>query len=322
MQMNVWKYCSREQEQAFLLSLDLAGGLTASRKKQAALLYTLSNHAADHYRRVRIPKKNGGFRSLDVPDHLLKTVQKRILTQLLEQLPVSPCACSYRKGISLLENVSPHTGKRCVLKLDIRDFFGSITYMSVYSFAFPSEFFPPAVRTLLTHLCCLHDTLPQGAPTSPYISNLVMAPFDRHMINWCKSRGITYTRYCDDLTFSGDFNPKEVKSYTESFLLRLGFELNQNKTRFFSSSHRQEVTGIVVNSRPHLQKTYRRKLRQEWYFLKKFGPEEHLKHMGSCLSPDKYLQSLEGRIRYVLTIDPNDSEFIKMLHELHSFRSS
>lgn len=317
----LWKYCSSKQETEFLLSLDLAGELTASRGKQAALLYALSNHAEDHYRRVRIPKKSGGYRTLDVPDHLLKSVQKRILTQILEQLPVSPCARAYRKGIPLLENAQPHTGKRCVLKLDIRDFFGSITYLSVYSLAFPGEFFPPAVRTLLAHLCCLHDSLPQGAPTSPYISNLVMAPFDRYMSGWCGARSITYTRYCDDLTFSGDFNPDQVKSTAEGFLLRLGFELNPDKTGFFSSSRRQEVTGIVVNDRPHLSKSYRRKLRQEWYFLKKYGAEDHLRHMSSPLPPEKYLQSFEGRVRYVLSIDPGDREFADMLKELSAGRT-
>lgn len=322
MQNGLWKYCSSAQETEYLLSLDLAGALTASREKQAALLYALSNHAEEHYRRVRIPKKHGGFRTLDVPDRLLKSVQQRILTHVLEHLPVPECARAYRKGVSLLENAEPHAGQRCVLKLDIRDFFGSITYLSVYSLAFPGEFFPPAVRTLLTHLCCLHDSLPQGAPTSPYISNLVMAPFDRYISGWCEARGITYTRYCDDLTFSGDFNPNEVKSAAEGFLLRLGFELNPDKTRFFSSSRRQEVTGIVVNDRPHLSKSYRRKLRQEWYFLKKYGTENHLQHMGSPLTPEKYLQSLKGRILYVLSIDPGDREFADMLRELSAERSS
>ena len=221
MRSDIWKYCDKNHSREFLLSLNLTGNLNLTKEKQLSLLYGLSNHTEEHYQKIQIPKRNGAWRTLYVPDSLLKYVQKQILHKVLTQLPVSYCASAYKKGCSLKENAAPHTGKSIVLKLDILDFFGNITYISVYQHAFPGELFPPPVRTLLAHLCCYRDFLPQGAPTSPYISNLVLFPFDRYMERWCKNQNITYTRYCDDLTFSGSFEPETVIRKVSSFLLRM-----------------------------------------------------------------------------------------------------
>lgn len=312
MHYDIWKYCSKEEEKEFLLSLKLTGNLTAVPQKQYALLYGLANHIESHYTEITIPKKNGGTRTLMIPDNLLKYVQKQILKQVLMQIPVSCYACAYKRGISLKDNALPHQNQKLILKLDIQDFFGSITYISVYQHAFPPELFPPSVRALMTHLCCFRDTLPQGAPASPYISNLVMKPFDEYMGKWCKERGISYTRYCDDMTFSGDFSPQSVIRKTQGFLHRLGFQLNQNKTRIFSQKYRQEVTGIVVNEKIQVSKNYRRKLRQECYYIKKFGIEQHLKQIGYTDKKETYLQQLFGRIEYVLQVNPYDREFLEL----------
>ena len=109
---------------------------------------------------------------------------------------------------------------------------------------------PPAAGVLLTSLCCYRDCLPQGSPVSAAVSNLVMRPFDEYMGTWCRERGISYTRYCDDLTFSGDFNVKEVRDKAENFLKVMGFSLNRKKTRVLGRGQRQCVTGIVVNDFP------------------------------------------------------------------------
>lgn len=249
MKSDIWKYCDKSHTREFLLSLGLTGKLNLPEEKQLSLLYGLSNHAEEHYQKVQIPKRNGTWRTLYVPDSLLKYIQKQILHKILMQFPVSSCASAYKKGCSLKENAVPHTGKPIVLKMDIWDFFGNITFINVYQHAFPGELFPPSVRTLLTHLCCYRDFLPQGAPTSPYISNLVLAPFDHYMENWCKGRNITYTRYCDDLTFSGNFEPEMLIRKVSSFLLRMGFEVNPEKTKVCRRGQQQIITGIVVNEK-------------------------------------------------------------------------
>ena len=317
MRSDIWKYCDKNHSREFLLSLNLTGKLNLTKEKQLALLYGLSNHTEEHYQKIQIPKRNGAWRTLYVPDSLLKYVQKQILHKVLTQLPVSYCASAYKKGCSLKENAAPHTGKSIVLKLDILDFFGNITYISVYQHAFPGELFPPPVRTLLAHLCCYRDFLPQGAPTSPYISNLVLFPFDRYMERWCKNQNITYTRYCDDLTFSGSFEPEAVIRKVSSFLLRMGFEINPKKMKICPQGQRQIITGIVVNEKTQVPKTYRRNLRQEIYYIEKFGLSEHLAHIHLDLTPEKYLEHLKGKLRYVLQINPQDREFQEALARLN-----
>lgn len=317
MRSDIWKYCDKNHSREFLLSLNLTGNLNLTKEKQLSLLYGLSNHTEEHYQKIQIPKRNGAWRTLYVPDSLLKYVQKQILHKVLTQLPVSYCASAYKKGCSLKENAAPHTGKSIVLKLDILDFFGNITYISIYQHAFPGELFPPPVRTLLAHLCCYRDFLPQGAPTSPYISNLVLFPFDRYMERWCKNQNITYTRYCDDLTFSGSFEPEAVIRKVSSFLLRMGFEINPKKMKICPQGQRQIITGIVVNEKTQVPKTYRRNLRQEIYYIEKFGLSEHLAHIHLDLTPEKYLEHLKGKLRYVLQINPQDREFQEALARLN-----
>lgn len=322
MNSSLCNYCTENQIQDFLLSLHLTGTLTHSPKAELALLYGLANHAEEHYERVLLPKKDGSKRILHVPDSVLKHVQKQILRQVLMEIPVSSYSCAYQKGSSLSQNAAPHKGQKLLLKLDIHDFFGSISYISVYQHGFPCERIPDPVRTLLAHLCCYKDMLPQGAPASPYLSNLVMKPFDEYMGNWCRERAIAYTRYCDDLTFSGDFNPKEVYRKAKGFLNRLGFEVNSRKTHIISQKNRQEVTGITVNEKLQVPKNYRRQLRQECYYIQKFGLENHLKQTGCQDSSAKYLQRLLGKIEYVLQVNPEDMEFQELKKRMKVYRKN
>lgn len=277
---DLWKYCTPEQSGEMLKSFGLLDGVKIKEEKYFSCLYALGNHAKDHYRAVEIPKRGGGTRKLLVPDYLLGQVQKNILHHVLDGLSVSDCAKAYRPHQSVVENARPHVGAKRLLKLDIKDFFGNISYFLVYRYAFPGIYFPPAVRTLLTHLCCFQDSLPQGAPTSPAVSNLVMKPFDGYMGNWCAQREIQYTRYCDDMTFSGDFDVREVKRKVRGFLASYGFELNQKKTRVQDSYRRQSVTGVVVNEKPQVSRAYRRALRAEVYYCRKYGVESHLLRRG------------------------------------------
>ena len=323
----LWKYCGKEQEKAFILSLNLLPASMRERmsgEAQLALLYVMSNHVEQHYRETRIPKKGGGSRRLLVPDGMLKGVQRNILHHCLDGRSVSRHACAYRRGLSPVDNAAPHAGgerDKILLKLDIRNFFDSILFPGVYGAAFPESLFPPAAAGLLTHLCCCHDRLPQGAPTSPAISNLVMKPFDDYIGKWCEERKVIYTRYCDDLAFSGRFDAKEVYRKVRGFLSAMGFELNEGKTVIAGRGRKQTVTGLVVNERPRTSAQYRRKIRQEMYYCRKFGVEEHLRMAGllngredageTSEKADAFLQSLSGRIGYVLQMEPENREFLE-----------
>lgn len=314
--MSEWKYCTSAQCRDMLLSFRLLGETDWPDDKVISCLYALGSHTEFHYEQVRIPKKGGGTRKLLVPDPILKKVQRGILRHILEGRSLADSAAAYRRGASALDHARHHTGKSLVLKLDIEDFFGSITFPMVLKSAFPSQYFPPSVGTLLTSLCCYREYLPQGAPSSPAISNLVMRPFDIYMEKWCGERDITYSRYCDDMTFSGDFDADAVKRKVYGYLHAMGFEPNRKKTRILTQGNRQAVTGIVVNEKPQVSRDYRRKLRQEIRFCEKFGVQGHLERLGDSRYPAsepsgsvRYLQMLLGKINYVLQVNQQDKWF-------------
>lgn len=303
-----WKYCTTEEIGRTLRTFDLLKGLDVPEEAYLPCLYTVSNQIETHYHPVVISKKSGGRRKLLVPDALLRTIQRNLLHHVLEEFQISEFACAYKKGTSIVDNARPHVGAKLVLKLDIQDFFDQITWILVYQNAFPGTHFPPAIRKMLTEFCCVRDRLPQGAPTSPTVSNLVMRPFDVHMGEWCREREIRYTRYCDDLTFSGVFAPEEVIRKVRGFLQVYGFELNRKKTRVLGRGNAQSVTGIVVNEKAQVSRAYRRKLRQEVYLFDRYG----IKTEEGPKNDEKERMRLLGKMRYVLSVNPEDVWFGNM----------
>ena len=276
----------------------------------AKTLYAVSNNLGKHYRKVKLPKKNGGFRTLSVPDEVLKSIQRQIAEVLLIHSPTSRYAKAYRFGSSTLCNAKHHVGKQVVLKLDILHFFDSIRYSTVKDKVFPEEIYAEPVRILLTMLCYHKDALPQGAPSSPAITNIILYEFDEQIGQWCRERGIAYTRYCDDMTFSGDFDPAEVIRFVRLELKKMGFLLNEQKTQIQRPGQQQTVTGIVVNEKLSIPADYRRKLRQELYYCRKFGIQEHLQRIDLEIPENTYRIQLLGKVNYVLQVHPNDKDML------------
>ena len=282
----------------------------------AKTLYGVSNSLDRHYRKVTLPKKNGGTRTLSVPDEILKRIQRAIAEKLLSYRPVSRFATAYKPAASIKKNACRHVGKKKLVKLDIFHFFDSILYSTVKDKVFPCEIFSEKLRILLSMLCYYRDALPQGAPTSPFISNIILFDFDERVGAFCHERGITYTRYCDDMIFSGDFDEVEVVAFVEEELRSRGFFLNRNKTAVIPKTKQQKVTGLVVNDGVAVARSYRRTLRQEIYYLEKFGVRAHLERIASPLSPEKYLNSLFGKLSFVLSVTPNDREALALKQKL------
>ena len=276
----------------------------------ARTLYAVSNNISKHYHKAKLPKKNGGYRNLSVPDEILKTIQRQISEVLLIHMPVSRYAKAYRFGSSTLRNAKHHVGKQVVLKLDILHFFDSIRYSTVKDKVFPTEIYAEPLRILLTMLCYHKDALPQGTPSSPAITNIILYEFDEQIGQWCWERGIAYTRYCDDMTFSGDLDPAEVIRFVRTELKKLGFLLNEQKTRIQRPGQQQTVTGIVVNEKLSIPADYRRKLRQELYYCRKFGIQEHLQKIGLEIPEDTYRMQLLGKVNYVLQVHPDDQDML------------
>ena len=287
----------------------------------AKTLYAVSNNLVKHYHKAKLPKKSGGYRNLSVPDEVLKSIQRRIADVLLIHMPVSRYAKAYQFGSSTLRNAKHPVGKQVVLKLDILHFFDSIRYSAVKDKVFPEEIYAEPLRILLTMLCYHKDSLPQGAPSSPAITNIILYEFDELIGQWCRERGIAYTRYCDDMTFSGDFDPAEVVRFVRLELRKMGFLLNEQKTRIQRPGQQQTVTGIVVNEKLSIPADYRRKLRQELYYCRKFGIQEHLQKIGQEIPEETYRMRLLGKVNYVLQVQPEDRDLLEARKWLKTYKT-
>ena len=186
----------------------------------------------------------------------------------------------------------------------------------VISSAFNANRFPVQIGAILTSLCCIDDVLPQGAPTSPALSNIVMKNFDDIIGAWCKKRNISYTRYCDDLTFSADIPLYNVYLKVKDMLLKRGFELNEDKTKFITNSSSQRVTGLTVNEKVSIPRDYKKELRQEVYYAIEYGLADsiikgnkarYINHGEPNIH--SYFSHLKGKMFYVLQIEPGNKWF-------------
>lgn len=238
-------------------------------------LLRITNNPEGQYETAYIRKSNGKLREINKPSPLLKIFQKAIYRRILKNIPVSDCAVAYKKGLSLKDSTAVHVGKPAILKLDIKNFFGSITYKVVQEM-FINCGFDYNTGATLTTLVCFKGRLPQGVPTSPVISNIIMRDFDGKTAEFCRRRNIAYTRYSDDMTFSGDFDKDDVIEFVQENLNQMGFSLNGSKTQFIKQGQRQTVTGVVVNEKLQLPKNYRREIRKEMFYIKKYSVESHI----------------------------------------------
>ena len=262
-----------------------------------------------YYFKHFIPKQTGGHRVIYEPNSTLKKVQRRINNGILKKIQISDYAFAYVSGRNILSNARPHVGNPILLKLDIHHFFDNIHFDSVFGI-FRNEGHSIEFSRLIAGLVTIDDFLPQGAPTSPAISNIYLKKFDEEIGEYCKKNNIVYTRYSDDLTFSMQhFDPDLVKVVKEK-LKALNLELNKKKSKIFSGPLQKRVTGIVVNEKPQVPTDFRRKIRQEMHYILKYGLDEHLERK-EIDDAGVYTKSLLGRIDFVLQINKDDEEFKK-----------
>jgi retron-type reverse transcriptase len=204
-----------------------------------------------YYHKKTITTK-GRERDLLIPDVDLRNIQRRILDNILNfDFP------SYVHGgvsdRSIITNAKTHLSQKWVMCLDIKDFFPSIHFKRIYN-NFISLGCSPQIATLLTHFTTYKHQLPQGAPTSPAIANMVLYGLDKRLFNLCKIKRLKYSRYFDDITISGSSNPKSLIKKCESIINQEGFKINKTpeKLRIMPFTTEQLVTGLLVNG-PELQ---------------------------------------------------------------------
>ena len=226
--------------------------------------HTYGSQLSGHYETYLRPKRSGGKRLVAVPSVPLMFTQRRLLATVFDRAELHDAAHGFVKGRNTVSNALPHVGKQLVVNVDIRNFFGSTRYPLIRNACRAALNYSatPRAVALLAELCSFHGSLPTGAPTSPAIANLILRSFDASVTNATRQRGVAYTRYADDLTFSGSgHEPVHIIPFVERLLAEMDYELDSRKTNLFRKGRRQEVTGLVVNHRPSVSRTYRRKLR-------------------------------------------------------------
>lgn len=260
------------------------------------------------YREFKIKKKLGGDRIITVPSPSLMMVQKWIYKNILFGKKVHYSAHGFNVNRSIITNAKMHIGHKVFLKIDLKDFFPSVPINWIVNY-FKQQGYPLKIAFYMASLCTLNDSLPQGAPTSPILSNIVFYNLDKTLYKFSKRNNLTYTRYADDLVFSGEHIPLKFRNFVIFLIKKYGFKVNPKKTSLKINAGQNIVTGILVKDKIFVPKKYKRKLRQEMFFIKKFGILSHISTAN--IRDPNYIYSLMGRINFVLSIETNNNEFIE-----------
>ncbi len=296
---------------------------------EVGLVDWLAQHRKDHYRVSTTPKRSGGLRIVEAPRARLKALQRKIATEILQTIPCHTAAHGFVRGRSALSFVQVHVGKPILLRMDLQDFFPSIAASRVFGL-FRSMGYPYAMTQLLTNLCtatCSEEKLqmllpdgcrfepnldrcwqlrslycrkhlPQGAPTSPALANLIAFRLDCRLAGLARSVGINYTRYADDLLFSGSESFGRV---AKVFAIKIGsiaqeegFQIQFRKTRIMRAATRQTAAGIVLNRCTNLNRIEFDRLKATLYNCARLGPSTQNRNQLA-----DFEAHLRGRVNWV-----------------------
>ncbi len=308
---------------------EIASALSVEPSRLQWLAYDRGDASVDHYTRFEIPKRSGGSRLISSPKPALQQAQHWVLDSVLRSLPVHSAAKAFRPGLSIVDNASLHVGSQVVVRIDLKDFFPTITFPRVRGF-FESLGYNPGVasvlallctdspRVLLTHGAKSHfvavgpRSLPQGACTSPALANLITRNLDNRVQRYADKIGWIYSRYADDLVFStrvDDASPHRLTRAISMIVTDEGFQVNTEKTRVMRQPNRQMVTGLVVNEGVHLSRRDLRRLRAFFHRCSTRGLEAVSKDIGKDA-----MSVARGYMAYVHMVSPSTSEKLRRLH--------
>lgn len=297
------KFCEIESR------ADLAVHLGLPLQKLTYILYEIGTE--NYYKTFEIPKKNGDLRQINAPQGDLKEVQRKLANSLWAyhieycksknfKLNISH---AFEKKKSIITNSIIHRNKRYVLNFDLENFFDSFHFGRVRGYFEKNQEFnlPVEIATIIAQLTCYKGCLPQGAPSSPIITNLISNILDMRLIKIARKHKMNYTRYADDMTFSTndskflDFKELFINELTQE-VIKSGFSLNNRKTRLIFRDSRQEVTGLVVNKKINVIRDYSKKTRSMAHNLYRFGEFSINDSPGT-------IKQLEGRFSFINQLD-------------------
>ena len=292
--------------------------LAALLGRSTGYLASAVNVTKHHYRTFDIPKRSGGTRKIDAPYPALLQCQQWINHNILAQVPLDEAAHGFRKGRSILTNASIHCARKHLLKMDLKDFFPSVGIRRVIK-VFQFFGYPHNVSVYLARLCCLNDVLPQGAATSPLLSNIIARRLDARLSGLANKQNIQYSRYADDMVFSGDAIFPWFIEAVARIARAEGFEVNKTKTQLIRSDRRRIVTGLsVVGEKPRLPSSYKRSVRQEVHYIVAYGFESHLSK--KKIRDPFYIDSLYGKLTFWKSVEPENEFVRKYLPEIEAIK--
>ena len=303
-----------------------------------------------NYRGFKIRKRSGGVRRISVPEPKLKAVQQWIAANILNRVSPHKASYAFAPGCSIVKCANRHASARWLIKIDVADFFGSITEIQVYrvfrSLGYNAlvSFELARICTMVPHVSAKHQLrswqvrnqfkgipeytagylgrLPQGAPTSPMLANLAMREADVELSELAHKNGMTYTRYSDDITFSSAVDIDRQAAHqmigaASGVLKAKGLFLNKGKTAIVHPGARRVVLGLLVDgSIPKLTRAFRDNLRQHLYYLEKYGIDNHLSARDFDSAGGLY-RHLRGLIDYARMVDaPLAERYLKRLEGL------
>ena len=321
----------KEVKIEFLRILNVMKRKLYGEKGYAITMKQLNYHAYSknnpkRYVQFQIPKKKAGeFRTITAPNAGLKSIQRCINALLLEQFEAHPAANGFVPGKSIVDNARVHLGQKYIYNIDLKDFFPSVTIGRVFAcLQLPPFSFDKHTASLIADLCCHDGVLPQGAPTSPTLTNIVCSRLDWRLSKLARRFDLRYSRYADDITFSGMSNIfHEDGAFVKGlrhFIEKEGFRINEAKTRVNSYYQRQEVTGLTINEKPNVTQRYVKQIRtmlHNWevsgyeaaqsVFLKHYHPTKNV-------AAEHHIENIiGGKLDYLKMVKgANDATYIKL----------
>jgi RNA-directed DNA polymerase len=317
--------CNTEEEIALTMKM--------SANKLRSLAFNYSTSSTNNYHRFQILKKTGESRTILalIPD--LKAAQKWIAIEILEKLQVHDSAHGFRRNRSIVTNARPHIGADIIVKIDLQDFFRSISYQRVKQLFCVLGYSEAAAR-IFSLICTVNETeeieidgkisrkavgkrhLPQGSPASPAISNIICYDLDRSLSKIAQELGFCYTRYADDLTFSGSRDSKnrisKLITETTAVIESEGFTMNPHKTQVLGKSVQQKVTGVVINKKLNVAKKTLKAFRATLYQIEREGLSG--KKWGSSTD---IIAAITGFANYVAMVNPGKgAEFLTLIKRI------
>ena len=272
------------------------------------VLYWAINVPTDFYRSFEMPKRSGGTRTIEAPLPSLLLAQRWISENILSSVRVHEAAHGYVSGRSHITHACNHISGQHCFKADLQDFFGSISFDHVEN-VFRRMGYLPLLASQMAGICCLHGRLPQGAATSPTLSNIIAWPLDRVLSELADDNNIIYTRYSDDLCFSGPNIILQFTEIVERTVESFGFRLNREKSMLMREGGRRIITGISLSSgSPKPPRSFRRKARQDVHRIVSKGVMR-ASVSGRSFNP-LFADSVLGKMNYWASVDPT-SDFAK-----------